>query len=160
MSPEDVLRQLEEVRAQTTERLAGLSQAQLDACPPGTSDEQPWSLGEVFMHIASDEIYLRELISRPLREGTSPPAGVTFLPPPPPRGVAGGVIEFWLARARAQTRAYVADWPSDWDPDLKFEGGLEPMNALEWLQGYGGHERFHHRQIATLIDWCRESGIE
>ena len=26
-------------------------------------------------------------------------------------------------------------------------GGLEAMNGLEWLEGYGGHEAFHHKQI-------------
>lgn len=159
MNPHDVLDQLNEVRADTLARLAGLSQAQLDARPPRTAEEQPWSLGEVFMHIAADEIYLREMLSRPLREGTTPPDGVTYLPPPPPHGVAKEVIRFWLDRARVQTAAYVADWPAKWDPDLRFEGGLEPMNALEWLAGYGGHEKFHHRQIAALVEWCRETGV-
>ncbi len=33
------------------------------------------------------------------------------------------------------------------------------MNALEWLDGYAGHEAFHHRQIDALIKWCGDSGI-
>jgi hypothetical protein len=39
---------------------------------------------------------------------------------------------------------------------LKHEGGLEPMNGLEWLEGYGGHEAFHHRQIDALIEQLKE----
>jgi hypothetical protein len=65
-----------------------------------------------------------------------------------------GLNQIWLARARSQTRAYVKEWPSNWDPDLEHEGGLQLMNALQWLEGYGGHERFHHRQIDSLITWC------
>jgi len=159
MNPEDVLSRLEEVRSQTNDRLRGLSQSQLEARPPRTESEQPWSLGEVFMHIATDEIYLRELISRPLREGFSPPDGITFLPPPPPYGTAKEVIQFWLARARSQTRVYAKEWPSSWNPDLKHQGGLAWMNAPEWLDGYAGHEAFHHRQIDALIKWCADTGI-
>ena len=33
------------------------------------------------------------------------------------------------------------------DLDLTHEGGLEAMNGLEWFEGYGSHEAFHHRQI-------------
>jgi hypothetical protein len=159
MEPAEVLKKLEEVRAGTLDQLARLSQAQLDARPPKTGGEEAWSLGEVFMHIASDEIYLRELLSRPLRDGVKPPDGVTYLPPPPNYGTAKPVIEFWLRRARAQTRDYVKEWPSTWDADLRHEGGLSPMNALEWLDGYGGHEAFHHRQIDDLIAWCIEVGV-
>jgi hypothetical protein len=159
MNAEDILRQLEEVRSHTLERLSDLSQGQLDARPPKTDNEQPWSLGEVFMHIAIDEVYLRELISRPLREGTNPPEGITFLPPPPPYGTTKEVIQFWLARSRSQTRAYIKDWPSSWDPELRHEGGLRPMNTLEWLEGYGSHEAFHHRQIDALIGWCADTGV-
>jgi len=111
------------------------------------------------MHIAIDEIYLRELISRPLQEGISPPDGITFLPPPPPYGTSKDVIQFWLVRARSQTRAYVEKWPSAWNPNLKHEGGLELMNALEWLEGYAGHEAFHYRQIDALIKWCGDADI-
>jgi hypothetical protein len=157
MSPEDVLKELEDIRAQTLDRLASLSQAQLDAQPPRADAEQPWSLGEVFMHIAIDEIYLREMLSRPLLEGIRPPAGITFLPPPPPYGASKEIIQFWFARARSQTRAYVQQWPSKWDPDLKHAGSLQLMNALQWLEGYGGHEKFHHRQIDSLIKWCNDN---
>jgi hypothetical protein len=157
MNPEDVLSQLEEIRKETLSRLTRLSQAQLDTRPPSAEGEESWSLGEVFMHIAIDEIYLRELISRPLREGDRPPTEITFLPPPPPYGTSKESIQFWLARARSQTRNYVKEWPIQWDPELKHEGGLELMNALEWLEGYGGHEKFHHRQIDSLISWCNDN---
>ncbi len=123
MAPKDILSQLEDVRSGTNERLDSLSQSQLDARPPRTEEEQPWSLGELFMHIAMDEIYLRELISRPLREEIAPPPGVTFIPPPPPYGTSKDVIQFWLARARSQTRAYAQEWPSAWNPNFKHEGG-------------------------------------
>jgi hypothetical protein len=116
-------------------------------------------LGEVFMHIATDEVYLRELISRPLREGVLPPEGITYLPPPPPNGTPKQAILFWLARARSQTKAYVQEWPVSWNPDLRYEGGLRLMNALEWLDGYGGHEAFHHGQVDSLIHWCSSTGI-
>lgn len=159
MDPKDILNQLEDVRLHTNKRLSSLSQSQLNARPPQTEEEQPWSLGEVFMHIAMDEIYLRELISRPLREGMSPPTGVIFIPPSPPYGTSKDVIQFWLERARSQTRAFIAEWPSSWNPDIKHGGGLDFMNALEWLEGYAGHEAYHHRQIDELINWCGETGI-
>ncbi len=88
MTPQDVLIELDRIRAETIRRLEGLSQKQLDTHPPPMEYEEAWSLGEVFMHIAIDEVYLRELIARPLREGTKPPEGITFLPPPPPPGLA------------------------------------------------------------------------
>lgn len=159
MTPQDVFNKLEQIRSETTRRLEGLSQEQLEAQPPPMDYEESWSLGEVFMHIAIDEIYLRELIARPLREGTKPPEGITFLPPPPPRRTPKDVILFWLERARSQTRIFVDDWPGEWHPELRHEGGLQSMNALEWLEGYGGHEAFHHRQIDALIQWCKENGI-
>jgi hypothetical protein len=159
MNPQDVIIELDRIRAKTMNLLEGLSQAQLDAQPPPMEYEEAWSLGEAFMHIAIDEIYLRELISRPLREGNKPPEGITFLPPPPPRGTSKDVIQFWLDRARKQTRVFVDDWPGEWDPDLRHKGGLELMNTLEWLKSYGGHEAFHHRQIDALIQWCEENGI-
>lgn len=86
------------------------------------------------MHIAIDEIYLRELISRLLCEGVRPPTEIIFLPPPTPYGTSKESILFWFARARSQTRSYVKEWPIQWDPELKHEGGLESMNALEWLE--------------------------
>ncbi len=111
------------------------------------------------MQIAIDEVYLRELISRPLQEGVKPPERITYLPPPPPHGAPKEAIELWLARSRSQTRLFVYGWPSDWHPHLKHESGLEPMNALEWLKGYEGHEAVHHRQLDGLIQWCRDSGV-
>lgn len=159
MNPQGVLIELEQIRAETIRRLEGLSQEQLDAQPPPMAYEEAWSLGEVFMHIAIDEIYLRELIARPLREGSKPPEGITFLPPTPPRGTSKDVIRFWLDRARTQTKIFVDDWPGEWHQELRHKGGLELMNALEWLKGYGGHEAFHHRQIDALIQWCAEAGI-
>jgi hypothetical protein len=159
MNPQLVFAELEAIRVETLERLENLSQSQLDARPPESENEQLWSLGEVFMHIAIDEVYLRELIARPLQEGTKPPEGITFLPPPPPHGTPKDVIRFWLARSRSQTRVFVEEWPEEWYPELKHEGGLELMNALEWLEGYGGHEAFHHRQLDALIQWCLENGV-
>ncbi|HAX69200.1 MAG TPA: hypothetical protein DCY14_06320 [Anaerolineae bacterium] len=144
----NVIQELDKVRTVTYQRLAGLTQIQLDARP---GQEEAWSLGEIFMHIAIDEIYLREMISRPLREGILPPVGITFLPPPPPYGVDKQTIRFWLERSRSQTLVYIQDWPLQWDSDLRHAGNLEPMNALEWLLGYAGHEASHHRQIDDLV---------
>jgi len=149
--PQTVLRKLDEVRAETLQRLEDLTQEQLDAPPPHRDDEEAWSLGEIFMHLAIDEIYLRELIARPLLEGVKPPDGVRFLPPPPPYGTDKGVIQFWFQRARAKTHHFFENWPPDAELDLTHEGGLQAMNGLEWFEGYAGHEAFHHRQIDDLI---------
>lgn len=149
--PHAVLQRLEEIRVETLRRLNGLTQKQLDARPPKGDGEQAWSLGEIFMHLAIDEIYLRELIARPLLEGVKPPEGVRFLPPPPPYGTPKDVIEFWFERARLQTRRTFDNWPPDADLELVHEGSLEPMNGLEWFEGYGGHEAFHHAQIDRVI---------
>ena len=32
------------------------------------------------------------------------------------------------------------------------------MNGLEWLEGYGGHEAYHHQQIDELIALVSEEG--
>jgi hypothetical protein len=149
--PQAVLQQLEKIRAETLRRLDGLTQEQLDARPPQGDGEEAWSLGEVFMHLAIDELYLRELIARPLLEGVKPPDRVRFLPPPPPYGTEKEVILFWFERARAGTRRLFENWPSDAVLDLTHEGGLEAMNGLGWFEGYAGHEAFHHRQIDDLI---------
>ncbi|HEY4724297.1 MAG TPA: DinB family protein [Anaerolineae bacterium] len=152
--PRVILEQLEAIRAETLKRLKGLTQAQLD-WRPGTqrsdTGETEWSLGEVFMHLALDEHYLREQIARPLLEGVKPPEDILFLPPPPPYGKSKDVIQFWFDRARTQTRRLIENWPEDANLELKHEGGLEPMNGAEWLIGYGGHESFHHKQIDALI---------
>ena len=57
------------------------------------------------MHLAIDEVYLRDLIARPLLEGVAPPEDLSFYPPPPPHGMSKQVIKFWFQRARADTRA-------------------------------------------------------
>ena len=150
--PLHVLAQLEEIRAETLQRLEGLTEEQLDWRPPAGDDSEEWSLGEVFMHLAIDEIYLRELLARPLLEGVKPPDGVRFLPPPPPRGTPKAVIGFWFQRARAETRRYLEKWPADADLQLAHDGGFGPLTGLEWLEGYGGHEAFHHQQIDCLIE--------
>jgi hypothetical protein len=143
---------LEDVRRGTLRRLDGLAQEQLDWRPPrGPEGEEAWSLAEVFMHLAIDEVYLRELIARPLMEGVKPPGGVRFLPPPPPYGMPKDVIQFWFDRARLLTRRLFEAWPADADLALRHEGDLEPMNALEWFEGYAGHEAFHHWQLDDLI---------
>jgi hypothetical protein len=158
--PQVVLGRLEEIRAETLQRLNKLTQEELDRRPPQAGDEEVWSLGEVFMHLAIDEFYLRELIARPLLEGIKPPDGVLFLPPPPPYGTPKDVIEFWFERARLQTRCFFDNWPSDADLDLTHVGGLEAMNGLEWFEGYGGHEAFHHQQIDNLITQPSQSAQE
>jgi len=150
--PQTVLRKLEEVRAETLRRLEDLTQEQLDARP---SHRDEWSLGEIFMHLAIDEIYLRELIAHPLLEGIKPPEGVRFLPPPPPYGTDKGVIQFWFQRARAKTHRFFENWPPDADLGLTHEGGLQAMNGLDWFEAYAGHEAFHHRQIDDLIAQLR-----
>lgn len=66
------------------------------------------------------------------------------------------VIEFWFKRARTMTRRMVEVWPPDGNTELKHIGGLEAMNSLEWLEGYGGHEAFHHQQIDKVIDRLKE----
>ncbi len=146
-----VLAKLDTIRAETLQRLDKLSQTDLDWRPPQGDGEEAWSLGEIFMHLAIDEIYLRELIALPLLEGVKPPDGVRFLPPPPPYGTAKAVIEFWFERARLQTRRFFDDWPEGATLDLTHEGGLEAMTGLEWFEGYAGHEAFHHQQIASVI---------
>ena len=104
-----ILGNLDRIRAGTLERLDGLTQAQLDWRPP----DGGWSLGEVFMHLAIDEHYLREQIARPLLEGVKPPEEVSFLPPPPPYGAQKDVIQFWFDRARTMTHRLIAAWPAD-----------------------------------------------
>jgi hypothetical protein len=145
------LEELDRIRAETRQRLDSLTQEQLDWRPPQSEGEEAWSLGEVFMHLAIDEFYLRELIARPLLEGVKPPDRVRFLPPPPPYGTSKAVIQFWFGRARLQTRRFFENWPADANLDLRHEGGLRVMNGLEWFEGYGGHEAFHHQQIDHLI---------
>ena len=149
--PQTVLNELTEIRARTLQRLENLTQEQLDWRPPQTDAKQAWSLGEILMHLAIDEFYLRELIARPLLEGVKPPEGVRFLPPPPPHGTPKEVIQFWFERARLQTRRFFEAWPSDANLDLAHEGGLREMNGLELFEGYGGHETLHHQQIDLLI---------
>ena len=84
--PQAIFRKLEEIRNETLRRLDNLTQEQLDTRPPQVKEKEEWSLGEVFMHLAIDEFYLRELIARPLLEGIKPPDALRFLPPPPPYG--------------------------------------------------------------------------
>jgi len=152
MEPKDMLKKMDAVRAKTLNYLEGLSQEQLDWRPEQANyDEEAWSLGEVFMHLAIDEFYLREMIAKPLIEGIKPPHGITFLPPPPPYSTPKEVIEFWFQRARLGTKRYFENWPSDANMELTHEGGLRDMNGLEWFEGYAGHEAFHHQQIDALL---------
>jgi hypothetical protein len=149
---QDVLDELERIRAETLKRFEPLTQEQLDWRP---SDNE-WSLGEIFHHIALDEHYLREQIARPLMEGIKPPEDVTFIPPPPFVGAKKEVIKFWFQRARTMTRRLIESWSSNSNVELTHVGGLEAMNSLEWLEGYGGHEAFHHKQIDTVIEHWKE----
>jgi len=146
-----ILRKLEDVRADTLHLLEDLTQAQLDARPLQSEDEEVWSLGEVFMHLAIDEIYLRELIARPLLDGIKPPVDVSFLPPPPPYGIPKDVIFFWFDRSRIETLSLLDNLPEDANLDITHEGGFEAMNGLQWLEAYTGHEAYHHQQINALI---------
>jgi hypothetical protein len=161
-NPAAILAELDSIRAETLQRLEGLSQEQLDWLPPvnpSDASEASWSLGEVFMHLALDEHYLREQIARPLLEGVQPPEGVSFLPPPPPYGTPKDVVRFWFQRARLITRRLIENWPADANLDLRHTGGLRSMNGAEWLEGYGGHEAFHHRQIDALIAQLPEAEL-
>ena len=146
--PQDTLSKLETVRAETLRVLQSLGQEELDCCPSGESE---WSLGEVFMHLAMDEIYLRELIARPLLEGVKPPDAVGFLPPPPQYGEPKELILFWFHRAREGTRRLFASWPAHANLTLTHEGGLGAMNGLQWLEGYAGKEAYFHLQIGDLM---------
>ncbi len=150
--PDRVLANLEKVRKETLETLARLDQNQLDWRPPPAEGEGEWSLGEVFMHLAIDEVYVRELIVRPLLQGIKPPEAVRFIPPPPPYGTPKEVIRFWLERARSQTQRFFEEWPANANLDLSHHGGLEEMNGLEWMEGYASHEAFHHQQIDSLSE--------
>lgn len=146
-----VLERLETVRGQTLRRLAALTQEQLDRRPADAGGEEAWSPGEIFMHLAIDEIYVREMIARPLLEGIKPPDGVQFLPPPPPYGWTKDVIRHWFERARAVTRRLLETWPEEANLALRHEGGLQEMNALEWLRGYASHEELHQRQMDEML---------
>ena len=151
-NPLDILNQLDQIRIETLKRLEPLTQEQLDWKPPTEGGgEEAWSLGEIFLHLALDEHYLREQIARPLLEGIQPPEGVFFIPPPPSYGMKKDVVQFWFERARTLTRRYLENLPSDINLELKHEGGLQLMNGLEWFEGYGGHEAFHHGQLDAVI---------
>ncbi len=149
--PKTVLARMDEVRAVTLRYLDGLTQEQLDWRPPPVDGKQEWSLGEILMHLAIDECYLRELIALPLLEGVKPPEGVGYLPPPPPYGALKEAIAFWFERARLRTQRTFERWPVDADLDLTHAGGLAAMNGLEWFEGYAGHEAYHHQQIAGVM---------
>ena len=149
--PQLILRKMQAARVETLRRLDNLTQVQLDGRPPQVEGNEEWSPGEVFMHLAIDEIYLRELIALPLLEGIKPPDGVSFLPPPPPYGTRKEVISFWFERARSQTCRFFDAWPQDADLNSTHEGGLAVMNGLDWFEGYAGHELFHHQQLDRLI---------
>lgn len=151
MKPNQVLEQLESIRSQTLQYLEPLTNEQLNKKPKTGKGEEAWSLGEVFMHVAIDEIYVREMITKPLIEGVQPPEAVHFLPPPPPYGMSKDVIQHWLERARQGTKRLIAAWPASADLTKNHAGGLELMNGLEWLAAYGSHEAFHHRQIRDLL---------
>ena len=160
IDPAAILARLEEVRAETLKRLNTLTQEELDWRPGikrADTGADEWSLGEVFMHLAIDEHYLRENIARPLLEGVKPPDSIEFLPPPPPYGQPKDAILFWFGRARLLTRPLLEHWPADANLELRHAGGFEnESNGAEWLLSYGGHEAFHHRQIDALIQLYRQ----
>ena len=103
------------------------------------------------MHLAIDEFYLRELITRPLLDGIKPPFDVSFIPPPPPYSIAKDVIFFWFDRSSIETRRLLDNLTEDANLEITHEGGFEAMNGLQWLEAYAGHEAYHHRQIKDLI---------
>ncbi len=153
MNPQDIFAFMQAVRAETLKRFEPLTQAQLDWRPPDyDAAHEQWSLGEIFMHLASDEHYLREQIARPLLEGVKPPDSILFLPPPPPYGLPKDAIQFWFRRAREITRRLVENENANWNLELRHAGGFdEEMNGAEWLMGYAGHEKFHHKQLDEMI---------
>lgn len=161
MNPQAMLAHLDAVRAETLKRFEPLSQEQLDWKPvAGAAEGAPeydtaheqWSLGEIFMHLALDEHYLREQIARPLLEGVKPPDSILFLPPPPPYALPKDAIAFWFQRAREITRRLLENENGKWNLELRHAGGFdEGMNGAEWLMGYAGHEKFHHKQIDEMI---------
>lgn len=152
MNPQEILGFMEAVRAETLKRFEPLTQAQLDWRPPEHDEkEEHWSLGEIFLHLALDEHYLREQIARPLLEGIKPPDTVLFLPPPPSYGMPKEAIRFWFERARILTCRLIDD-SANWQLELTHKAGFdEAANGAEWLMGYAGHEKFHHKQIDAVI---------
>jgi hypothetical protein len=58
------------------------------------------------------------------------------------------------------TRRVIESWPSDGNTELAHKGGLQPMNSLEWLEGYGGHEAFYHQQVDKVIAQIKENNIK
>ena len=159
MSPQEILGFMESVRAETMKRFTPLTQAELDWRPPEHNhEEEHWSLGEIFLHLALDEHYLREQIARPLFEGIKPPDTILFLPPPPQYGLPKDAIQFWFDRARTMTRRLLDTDSSNWNLELRHFGGFdEASNGAEWLMGYAGHEKFHHKQIDALIERTRDA---
>lgn len=157
MDPQQILGFMESVRAETLNRFQPLTQAQLDWRPPEHSaDHTHWSLGEIFMHIALDEHYLREHLARPLLEGVKPPDTILFYPPPPQYGLPKDAIQFWFDRARLLTRRLIDD-RANWQLELRHGGGFdEPSNGAEWLMGYAGHEKFHHKQMDEMIEQVQD----
>ena len=153
MNPQDILAFMQAVRAETLKRFEPLTQAQLDWRPPEyDAAYEQWSLGEIFMHLALDEQYLREQIARPLLEGVKPPDTILFLPPPPPYALPKDAIQFWFQRAREMTRRLLETENENWNLELRHAGGFdEAMNGAEWLMGYAGHEKFHHKQLDEMI---------
>lgn len=161
MNPQEILAFMESVRAETLKRFEPLTQAQLDWRPPEhSSDEEHWSLGEIFLHLALDEHYLREQIARPLLEGVKPPDSILYLPPPPQYGLPKEAIRFWFQRARTITCRMIENESAQWNLELRHFGGFdEASNGAEWLLGYAGHEKFHHKQIDAMLERVRVQNI-
>jgi hypothetical protein len=103
------------------------------------------------MHLAIDEIYLRELIARSLLGGIKSPVDVSFIPPPTPYSIAKDVIFFWFDRSRLETRHLLDNLTEDANLEITHEGGFEAMNGLQWIEAYADHEAYHHQQINDLI---------
>src|SRR5262249_12005941 len=101
-----------------------------------------------------------EHISRPLLESVKPPDSIEFLPPPPSYGMPKEAIQFWFDRARLLTRRMLENWDPNYNLELRHKGGFdEAANGAEWLMGYAGHEKFHHKQIDALIERARAANL-
>jgi hypothetical protein len=142
------LQALDTIRAATLRRLDSRSQAQLDWRPPDGTGEAAWSLGEVFMHLATDEYYLGDQLGRLWLEGVQPPDGERPLPAPP-SGVPAADIRQLFTDTRTRTRNLIETWQTT--PSLAHNPNAGAGHWAGWLTAYGEHEVSHQRQMDTLI---------
>jgi hypothetical protein len=141
---------LDAVRAETLRRLDGRTQDQLDWRPPDGAGEAAWSLGEIFMHLATHEYYLGDQLGRFWLEGVQPPDGERSLPAPP-FGVPADEIRQLFADTRTRTRNLIETWQAT--PALAHPPptGAATVDWAAWLTVYGEHEVSHQRQMDALL---------